>query len=70
MRADILPGPISSGTLSADELLRRHVAAVYRETGSYLETARRLGLDRRTVKAKLESGPGEAPDHDTPRKKA
>jgi hypothetical protein len=35
--------------LTADELLQRYCAAVYARTGSYLDTARRLGLDRRTV---------------------
>jgi DNA-binding CsgD family transcriptional regulator len=28
---------------------------VYAQTGSYQETARRLGLDRRTVKEKVDS---------------
>jgi hypothetical protein len=30
------------------------VTLVYSRTGSYEETARRLGLDRRTVKAKVD----------------
>jgi transcriptional regulator with PAS, ATPase and Fis domain len=42
-----------AGTLTADQLLSRYVTIVYSRTGSYEETARRLGLDRRTVKAKL-----------------
>jgi DNA-binding NtrC family response regulator len=42
------------GTIAADELMARFVARVYAETGSYEETARRLSLDRRTVKAKVE----------------
>ena len=54
---DDLLAPIRSGTLTADELVRRYIALVYRETGSYMETARRLGLDRRTVRAKLDAGP-------------
>ena len=40
-------------TLTADDLLQRYCALVHAETGSYLETARRLGLDRRTVRAKV-----------------
>jgi DNA-binding NtrC family response regulator len=43
-----------SGDLSADELLSRYAARVYQMTGSYEEAARRMGLDRRTVKAKVE----------------
>jgi hypothetical protein len=42
------------GTLTADELLQRYCTLVYAETGSYLETARRLGLDRRTVRLKVD----------------
>src|SRR4030081_3202427 len=38
-----------AGKLTADELLSRYVTIVYSRTGSYEETARRLGLDRRTV---------------------
>jgi DNA-binding NtrC family response regulator len=45
-----------AGRLSADELLTRYVTIVYSRTGSYEDTARRLGLDRRTVKAKVDRG--------------
>jgi len=41
------------GRLTAEQLLSRYCAAVYRQTGSYEETARRLQLDRRTVKSKV-----------------
>jgi transcriptional regulator with AAA-type ATPase domain len=44
---------LRAGRLTADELLSRYVTLVYSRTGSYEETARRLGLDRRTVKAKV-----------------
>jgi transcriptional regulator with AAA-type ATPase domain len=43
-----------AGHLSADELLSRYAARVYELTGSYEEAARRMGVDRRTVKAKVE----------------
>jgi len=46
----------TGGTLTADELLRRYCALVYSQTGSYEETARRLQLDRRTVKSKIDAG--------------
>jgi transcriptional regulator with AAA-type ATPase domain len=39
--------------LTAEELVERYCFHVYERTGSYLETARRLGLDRRTVKTKI-----------------
>ena len=45
-----------AGNLTADELLGRYVTIVYSRTGSYEETARRLGLDRRTVKSKVDQG--------------
>lgn len=44
----------TSGTLTADELLRRYCTSVYAQTESYEETARRLQLDRRTVKSKID----------------
>ena len=43
-----------SGRLTADEMLTRYITIVYSRAGSYEETARRLGLDRRTVKAKVD----------------
>lgn len=45
---------LDRGTLTADELLRRYCTVVYSQTGSYEETARRLQLDRRTVKTKID----------------
>ncbi len=44
-----------AGEFTAEELLARYAAHVYRLTGSYEEAARRLQLDRRTVKAKVET---------------
>jgi transcriptional regulator with AAA-type ATPase domain len=41
--------------LTAEELLESYCAQIYERTGSYVETARRLGIDRRTVKSKVES---------------
>jgi DNA-binding NtrC family response regulator len=43
------------GELTMDELTSYYAALVYRQTSSYEETARRLELDRRTVKAKVEA---------------
>ncbi len=40
--------------LTADQLVSRYCTLVYRQTGSYEETARRVGLDRRTVKSKVD----------------
>ena len=51
---DELAEAFHAGRLTAEQLLVRYCAHVYRQTGSYQETARRLGLDRRTVKAKVE----------------
>ena len=51
-----LDGPLLGSRLSAEDLLDRYAALVYRETGSYVETGRRLGLDRRTVKERAERG--------------
>lgn len=45
---------VSRGELTVDELVSHYAAQVYRTTGSYEETATRLGIDRRTVKAKVE----------------
>jgi transcriptional regulator of acetoin/glycerol metabolism len=43
------------GKLTAEELVERYCVAIYERTGSYLETARRLGLDRRTVKSRIDA---------------
>jgi len=51
---DDLANRFRSGKLTAEQLLCRYCAFVYGRTGSYEETARRLGLDRRTVKAKVD----------------
>ena len=61
-RAEFLTA-VEAGALSADALLRRYCTWVYARTGSYSETARRLGLDPRTVRdrvdpAWLASAPG------------
>ncbi len=50
-----LTAAFTGGTLTADELLRRYCTVVYGQTGSYEETARRLQLDRRTVKGKIDA---------------
>ncbi len=50
----LLEQTLLESQLSADELLDRYCAAVYRQTDSYVETGRRLGLDRRTVKERVE----------------
>ena len=45
---------VQAGRLTADDLLRHYCTLVYAETGSYLETSRRLNLDRRTVKDRVD----------------
>ena len=47
-------GRFHAGELTADELLASYAARVYQLTRSYEEAARRMKLDRRTVKAKVE----------------
>lgn len=42
-----------TGSVTASELLSRYCTLVYSQTGSYEETARRLEMDRRTVKVKI-----------------
>lgn len=43
-----------AGSLSADALLSRYITMVYAQTRSYVTTAQRLGIDRRTVKARVD----------------
>jgi len=47
---------ILAAQLPAEEVLGRYCTLVYAETSSYQEAARRLGLDRRTVKARVDAG--------------
>ena len=42
--------------LTADDLVAAYLRMIYDRTGSYVETGRIAGLDRRTVKAKLAAG--------------
>jgi DNA-binding NtrC family response regulator len=46
---------IESGALTAEELLRRYTRIVFAQAGTIEETARRLDLDRRTVKGRLKA---------------
>jgi len=46
---------LASG-LGTEALLDRYCALLYQQTKSYVETGRRLGLDRRTVKERAERG--------------
>ena len=46
---------LKEGTLTAEQVLSYYATLVYAKTGSYQETARRLQLDRRTVKSKIDS---------------
>jgi transcriptional regulator with AAA-type ATPase domain len=45
---------LRAGRLTADQALSRYATIVYKQTGSYEETARRLEIDRRTVKSKID----------------
>ena len=45
---------LAEGTLTVDELIGRYCTLVYAKTGSYQETARRLGVDRRTIKTRVD----------------
>lgn len=51
---DDLFAPARLGQCSAEELLRRYCTLVYARMGSYEGAAERLGLDRRTVRAKVD----------------
>ena len=45
---------VTAGALTADELIRRSCTLVYAEVGSYQAVARKLRLDRRTVKSRID----------------
>jgi len=53
--SDLEQALLASG-LDSEALLDRYSALLYRETHSYVETGRRLGLDRRTVKDRATRG--------------
>lgn len=46
---------IMAGRLDHDQLIGRYYALVYAQSGSFEAAARRLGTDRRTVKARLDN---------------
>jgi len=46
---------IADGGLTAEELLTQYCTLIYSQTRSYEETARRLKLDRRTVRKKVDA---------------
>ena len=48
-----LAAELERGRLTAEQVLRRYCSIVYAQTQNIEETARRLDLDRRTVKARL-----------------
>jgi len=45
---------VLDGRMTEDELLRWYTTLVYRRTRSYQETARRLGIDRRTARSRVQ----------------
>ena len=49
-----LAGLMLAGALTADELLGQYCTIIYAQTRNYQETARRLGLDHRTVKGRID----------------
>src|SRR5207247_1398111 len=51
--ADPFMAGVRHGTLTADELLQGYCAHVQGQTGNYEETARRLQLNWKTVRAKI-----------------
>ena len=45
---------LEESQLTADAMLTRYCTLVYARTGSYLAAARHLGLDRRTIKSRID----------------
>jgi transcriptional regulator with PAS, ATPase and Fis domain len=57
-----LAADLASGKLTAEQLVQHYCKLVYAKTHNYEETARRLGLDRRTVKSKVAAQASELHD--------
>ncbi|MCH8209835.1 MAG: sigma 54-interacting transcriptional regulator [Planctomycetes bacterium] len=51
--ADDLAAAVRDGEFTADELLQHYCTLVYAKLGSYEQAARRLQIDRRTVRSKI-----------------
>jgi DNA-binding NtrC family response regulator len=51
---DRITTAIFSGTFTADDLLRNYCTLLYATTRNYSQVAERLGVDRRTVRAKVD----------------
>jgi len=49
---------LREGELTADELLGRYCARLYRQLGTYAEVAKRVGLDPRTTRKFVQAGTG------------
>jgi DNA-binding NtrC family response regulator len=54
VREELIRGFLG-GELTADEMLSRYCTVAFLRAGSYSEAARRLGLDRRTVRGRVDS---------------
>jgi DNA-binding NtrC family response regulator len=52
---DELSAAMNEGRITAEQLVQRYCKLVYAKVRNYEETARRLGLDRRTVKSKVKA---------------
>ncbi len=48
-------GKVVGGTLTVEQLLQHYCAWVYQQSGSYDSAAKRLKIDRRTVKSRVEA---------------
>ena len=63
-QAGCLAQQIEQLELTADELLNRYAQIAYAQTGSYKRAAERLGIDRRTLRARTAPAPHKRADHD------
>jgi DNA-binding NtrC family response regulator len=53
---DALAEKLRAGQLTADELLSRYCALLYRRLGTYADVAKQTGLDPRTSRKYVEAG--------------